>query len=77
MADDVVGGSLGHAERPLAVARVFPHALLLGAREERPCNQRAHDHQGDDREGQRHTMLVPNDLPHRPLLHVHECRVHP
>src|SRR5205823_13411802 len=57
MPDDVVRGSLGHAERALAVARVLAHALLLGPGEERARDQRAHNDQGDDREGERHAAL--------------------
>src|SRR2546421_4376590 len=76
MPDDGVRGSLGHAERALAVARVFAHALLLGPREERARDQRAHHDQGDDREGERHAALVLDGPLHNLLLRAHESRAY-
>src|SRR2546426_871478 len=62
---------LGHAKRGQDATRVFSHALLLRAGEEGTGDEGAHDHQGDDCQGERHAALVLQDPLHRTLLRVH------
>src|SRR5207245_9435588 len=64
IANDLVGARFGDAEGLVAAARVLTHALLLGAGEERPGDQGAGDHQGDDRERERHAALVAQNSDH-------------
>src|SRR5213592_3121249 len=52
---------LGGAERRLHAALILAHPLLLGAGEERSGDQRPDNDQGEDRNRERHTALVPQN----------------
>ncbi len=67
--DPLLRPGLGDTERRLDAALILTDPLLLGAGEKRSGDQRPHDNQGEDRNRERHTALVPQNPFHASLLH--------